>query len=397
MFYISQLNHDDCGFASLKTLLANLFKDEKYLYLHQDEEHGVYSYQQLIEIASKYGVNLSGVKIEAGELRPFHSLPSLVAIKGGGNYLHLVYLKKISKHSVIVFDPERGVRHIPKKEFMAIWDRTALVVDSYEEKEVKISKYDVSPGQRIINLLLNFLGAASIILGLMFVDKKELLIVSLVLFSLYIILEIINRAYISYLMKKIDNNCLEDIKEKPNNPRLFLLNLANFKKSLFLTPSNFFLNIIVIVFLAIIMGLNNVYNNIITLSAILIMLLDIFFINPYLKNRERKVAKLELFKDCDSPQDFKDNFKLINEESYKLAMIRNALFLITRFLLCGVVILVMIICNITSVPFIFVYFGFALILVDRLEQIINFPNEVEEVKKHRARLNNCIKNEDDFF
>ncbi len=397
MYYISQLNQDDCGFACLKTLLANLYKDEKYLYLHQDEDHGPYSYEQIIEIASKYGVNLSGVKIESGVLKPFHSLPSLVAIKGEGSCLHLVYLKRITNTSVEVFDPERGMRKISKKEFMTIWDRTALIVDSYEEKEVNISNYDISSGQRAINLLLTFLGAASIIVALMFIDKNSTMIVSVILLSLYIILEIVNRAHLSFMMKKVDEKVEQDLKEKPSNTKLFLVNLTEFKKLLFLTPSTFFLNIIVVVFLMIIMGLNNVYNNIITLAALLIALLDVILINPYLKQKERNIAKLEMFKDCDSLQDYKDNLKTINEECYKFSSIKNALFLITRFLLIGVVILVMVINNITSVPFIFVYFGFALIIVDRLEEITKFPKKVEEVKKMKARLNNSIKKEDEFL
>ena len=55
MFYISQLNQSDCGFASLKMLLANVLKNEDYLYLKQDEEHGPYNYFELIQIASDYG------------------------------------------------------------------------------------------------------------------------------------------------------------------------------------------------------------------------------------------------------------------------------------------------------------------------------------------------------
>ena len=64
MFYISQLNESDCGFASLKMLLANLYQERDYLFIKQDEEHGPYSYFDLIKIAQNYNVTLEGFKFK---------------------------------------------------------------------------------------------------------------------------------------------------------------------------------------------------------------------------------------------------------------------------------------------------------------------------------------------
>ena len=36
MYFIKQIDNHDCGFASLKMLLANIYKDKRYLYLKQD-------------------------------------------------------------------------------------------------------------------------------------------------------------------------------------------------------------------------------------------------------------------------------------------------------------------------------------------------------------------------
>ena len=68
MFYIKQIKNDDCGFASLKTLIANLYKKEDYLFIPQDESVGPYSYAQLIKIGAKYGVKLEGVKTEGDKI-----------------------------------------------------------------------------------------------------------------------------------------------------------------------------------------------------------------------------------------------------------------------------------------------------------------------------------------
>jgi hypothetical protein len=80
MFYISQMKQDDCGFASLKMLLANIYKNEDYLYLKQTEEHGPYNYFELIDIEKDYGLILSGCKATQKEEFPeFDEYPFLIS------------------------------------------------------------------------------------------------------------------------------------------------------------------------------------------------------------------------------------------------------------------------------------------------------------------------------
>lgn len=80
MHYVKQLTKDDCGFASLKNLLANLFKDSSYLNLKQDENHGPYSYKEITEIAINEGVILKGLRFDKiEELSQFvKSKPAIV-------------------------------------------------------------------------------------------------------------------------------------------------------------------------------------------------------------------------------------------------------------------------------------------------------------------------------
>ena len=62
MYYIPQVTKSGCGFTCLKMLLAIVRKDERYLYLSEDESHSSYSYQDLLEIAQRYEVTLTGIK-----------------------------------------------------------------------------------------------------------------------------------------------------------------------------------------------------------------------------------------------------------------------------------------------------------------------------------------------
>ena len=75
MYYIPQLSNSSCGVACLKMLLAIVQKDERYLYLSEEEEHGQYNYQDLVLIAERYDVTLFGAKIDdKDDLRHFDFL-----------------------------------------------------------------------------------------------------------------------------------------------------------------------------------------------------------------------------------------------------------------------------------------------------------------------------------
>ena len=64
MYYVPQIQKDDCGYACVKMLLANVQKDKNFLFLPQDENHGPYSYQDLIDIAKGHGIILNGYTVE---------------------------------------------------------------------------------------------------------------------------------------------------------------------------------------------------------------------------------------------------------------------------------------------------------------------------------------------
>ena len=115
MFYIQQITNDDCGFAVLKTMLANIFKNERYLYLKQDESHGAYSFQDLITIAEEEGVTLSGVEANEVELANLALNPFIASTEKDG-FKHAIYVYKVKKKYVYIFDPKSGLKKLKKED-----------------------------------------------------------------------------------------------------------------------------------------------------------------------------------------------------------------------------------------------------------------------------------------
>ena len=62
--FIYQGNNFDCGYASLKMLLANVHNDKNYLYLSNEKKDESYSLSDLVNIGKKYGVNLIGKEMD---------------------------------------------------------------------------------------------------------------------------------------------------------------------------------------------------------------------------------------------------------------------------------------------------------------------------------------------
>ena len=121
MFYIPQVQKDDCGFACLKMVLANINKDKNYLFMQQKEEHGAYSYSDLMKLAKKEGVNLEALKItEKSELNNCTSFPFIasVALKNGAK--HAVVVTKVRWKRVYLLDPSRGKYSLPINKFIEI-------------------------------------------------------------------------------------------------------------------------------------------------------------------------------------------------------------------------------------------------------------------------------------
>ena len=93
MYYIPQITTNDCLFTAFKILLANVKKDEKYLYLQEDEKHGPYSLLEIIEKGKAFGVELFGFEADdKKELKNCKSIPLILNIKVGTDSLHSVYV-----------------------------------------------------------------------------------------------------------------------------------------------------------------------------------------------------------------------------------------------------------------------------------------------------------------
>lgn len=392
MFTIKQLTNDDCGFACLKTLLANLYKKKEYLYIPQDENHGPYSYKDIITIAQEYGVTLEGIKCEGEDIKLFNEYPALVSISKDEDTLHMVYLYKVGKYFVYYFDPDEGVVMKSKKAFLDEWDNTALIVKTYEEKEVKNYGVDFSIKDRLISAFFQILSLGFMVLGFVYIDKESLIAIPIIAFLLSLITSGGLQIYLVSAMKKMDEKYINDLEHDVKDRKAFLYRFAQFKKSLFTSPIGLLSDGITAILLSVIMAINGITNLLIPLVSTILLTADITIIRPRLKNKSRVIGRLESFKQIDNLDDFKDNLYQINDLSYEYVRYEGMLRYFKYIIILLTVMLVMTISQINSMAFVLTYFIFGITIFEKSNSAANYFSNIGEVKTNKARFINSMNN-----
>ena len=152
MYYIPQVTKSGCGFTCLKMLLATVRKDERYLYIPENESHGPYSYQELLEIAQHYEVTLVGLKYDdKDDLRHFKEFPIILTVQRENQSPHAVLARKIKGKSIKISDPARGTYWQSIEKFIKEWDGTALAISHIEDYPFTLRQVDAkdTKGERV--------------------------------------------------------------------------------------------------------------------------------------------------------------------------------------------------------------------------------------------------------
>ena len=206
MYYIPQVTKSGCGFACLKMLLATVRKDERYLYIPENESHGPYSYQELLEIAQHYEVTLVGLKYDdKDDLRHFKEFPIILTVQRENQSPHAVLARKIKGKRIKISDPARGTYWQSIEKFIKEWDGTALAISHIEDYPFTLRQVDAKDTKgEIVSYVFQALAAVFIALATFFVKPDGTLLLPLVFCAASLICEIILRMFLLKRMQKCD-------------------------------------------------------------------------------------------------------------------------------------------------------------------------------------------------
>ena len=394
MFYIHQIQKDDCGFACVKMVLATLNKDKDYLFLPQDESHGTYSLSELEEIGYIYGVSFTAfratLKTDMANCPKFPFI-AILGLENGAK--HAVMVTKVKWGRVHYVDPSYGKASVSLKKFINDWDGTGLIVGAFEKRKCPIQcPNPISIGQRIGLGMIQLVAGVLAILGVYFIKDAFPTYLPLIFLSLAIAAEVIMKIVSYSLMKKIDNYFFDEKRLPRNGFKDYFLRFEKYKQLALSSPMNYVLILIFTIGLATIVLLNDYRNLLIVVAPITLALVEAAFVTPILKKKKRLISELE--DDIDSAKDVKDFKGKINrmhKQAYNYSYIALLTTYLFALLMLVSVILTMKLCGISSFPYIIFYTCIAIALFKAMRQLFSINEKVEEFNIVKVKISNSIK------
>ncbi len=392
-YFIPQIDYSDCGFACLKMMIAHQYQNKDALYIKQDESHGPYSLLDLTKEALKYGITLKGIECEDKNNIKEMPLPAIILLQKKNNVCHYVLLTKVRKTSLTYLDPEEGEVRTSKTNFKKIWTGAALIIENFEAIEVSFP-HEILINKKVnsyLTTILQFLSAAFMIVGVYFIDDKSKIYIPLLFLSSAFIFELILRYYLIARMEKFDETFIKDANIEKGKYSLFYQRYEEYKKASLVTNMNLAFSFLTILFIAVVILMNNIYNAFIILTPLFLSIVDLKIITPAIKEKEQVIAieerELSTLRNVDM---LKRQMDKIHLRSYKLAR----KILVKKYVILAILVVTALLTTVFnetfSLPYVIFYFALCYLLFEQYTNFMKYPICKNEQLKSKVRLLNLM-------
>ena len=399
MYYIPQVTKSDCGFACLKMLLASVHKDERYLYLKEDENHGPYSYSELVNYAQHYDVTLIGTKYEdKGDLRNNSKFPLILTVQRENQAPHAVLLVKKSGNRVKIHDPAKGVYWQKIDQLIKIWDGTALAVNKVLDRPFISRVIDVHDTKGdIVSYLIQLFAAVFIASATVFVKPEGTFVWPLVFCALSLVCEIVLRMHLLKRMQRCDKYLRKFLPYVNRKDYFEYYKRSQEYKTSALTMGLNFVFYLLVVILIITISLINSMTFVVSIgAALLAALINVFFFTPFKKsiNKELEEQENELHS-VKEKDDMEMKVKNIEVKSYRYAYLEyaNRVVVAAFFILASF--FISMVDNTLSLINIVFYTCVSFLIYQYLVPLFSYDYKVSENTINKVRINNLIHQNDE--
>ena len=394
MYYIPQLSNSSCGMACLKMLLAIVQKDERYLYLSEEEEHGQYNYQDLLLIAQRYDVTLFGAQInDKDDLRHFDKFPVILTVSGPNDTSHAVLVSQRKGSKVKVHDPATGIKWQKIDSLIKIWDGTLLAVNDYQKHPYPYNVIDSKdPKGMVISSILQVLTAVFIAVATFFIKPDGNIILPLVFAGLSIASEILLRFTLLKRMQRFDKYLRRFLPYVRSRDYFeFYKRGQEYKKCSLSSGLNLLFSLLIVILIITISVINSLDYLILIFASLLAAYLDVFFFSPYKNNLGKEIYQEECeLRGASDVEGVEMKVKTMEVKAYRYAYM--------EFAKKGVVALFMLVASLAlsvaeksfSIPNIIFYTCLSLLLYQSLTPLFGYDQRLEENLLCKARVNNIV-------
>ena len=399
MYYIPQVTKSGCGFACLKMLLATAHKDERYLYLKEDENHGTYSYQELVSIAQRYDVTLVGVNFDdKDDLRHLTRFPLILTVKQENGSPHAVLISKRKGKKVKVLDPAKGIYWQKVDRFIKRWDGTALSINQVKERPFTYRIVDVSDTKgEIISYILQTFAAVALALATFFIKPDGSFVLPLIFLITSVLCEIVLRTLLLKRMQKCDKylrRFLPYVRKKDYFE--YYKRSQHYKSSALTMGLNFVFYLLVVILIMTISLINSTTFVVSIGAALLAALIDVFFFIPFKKSLNKELEEqeneLHFVKEED---DMEMKVKNMEVKSYRYAYLEFASKVVVGAFFLFASFFISIIDKTLALTNIVFYTCVSFLIYQYLVPLFSYDYKVNDNMLAKARINNLIHQNDE--
>jgi len=387
-YFIYQGNDNDCGFASIKMLLAIVNKNPGFLYLDKPTKRERYTFSDLIALAKDNGLFLTAYEYEPKSPLDIQT-PFLALIDGN----HLVMVKEARKKTVIIYDPAEGAIVLKHEEFNKRWNKMTLEIDHFEKQDFVKKKLELLPlKKRIVSLLFSSLSIASLLTGFFFIKDNAYIFVPVIMLALFAIFELVEKWYLIKELKFFDNTYMPKYFAKDNDDAINKYKeYTNCKKSFFEFDRKAYSSFGIIAVFVFVLVFNNLWNTIAVIFLLILALIEKQFFKPKDNEKELNLTKLENTLVKGDNKNLVPDLLSISESSNNFALRLSTRKCINAFIILLLSLGMMIISNEISLNFVIFNFGLFVILFENMDTTLGIGDKSKKYQKEKMRfLDQCI-------
>ncbi|MCD8204760.1 MAG: cysteine peptidase family C39 domain-containing protein [Coprobacillus sp.] len=388
-YFVCQETRLDCGFTSLKIILARLNHNKDFLFLPRKSDD-LYSFYDLKKSGEKYGLILEGYEYK--EKEEIYNAPrgdKILQLDRDGTR-HAVILVRIKRRRSLIIDPSSGKMRVKTETLLNEWSGRLLLVSSYTKYEGALPSYPLMKKRGMTSLFLTKLvSSLLLVLGLTTIQSLPAYIPLSLLFGCALV-EILYHFLVNKEMKDIDKALLDKL-SRPLSSEEELETYEKYKGELLTLPVNISFSGLLCLALIALFIYNSIYNLIIIGALLLFLLVKEVFLSKYLTKKESQIASLErsLVREKDL-RAFRSKFLSAHKESYRYGAVSSVYRYIELFTILLSIILSMYLQDILSLTYVLLFFALSYYLLDNLEKVFSIREETRNYRLYKSKYNTMM-------
>ena len=394
MYYIPQLSNSSCGMACVKMLLAIVHNDEGYLYLNEDENHGQYSYQDLVVIAQQYDVTLIGAKYDdKDDFRHLDKFPVILTVVYPNETVHALLISKRKGNRVKVHDPAKGIYWQKLSQLLPLWDGTLLAVRGYERKPYPYHVIDTKDHKGTLVSAL-FQTATALLIGLatFFMKPGGGYLYPILFIAGSLLSEILLRYVLLKRMQRYDRYIRRFLPYVRNRDFFeYYKRSQEYKKCSLSLGLNLVFSVLIVILISTISLINSLDYLILIIASLLGAYLDAFFFTPYKNEIGKEVLQEENeLRETTDVTGVEMKVKTMELKSYRYAYLEFAKKAVVGFFMLAASVILCLIEKSFSITNVIFHMCLSILLYQSLAPIFSYDSRVEENLLCKARINNVV-------